>query len=106
MKLSKKKINETMQEFAHLKVQIDKLSEQLEEKEALLKKYMASNQIEELVGDEYKAIYKLIHSNKINVKALKEERPNIYERYLVDNSYMRFTLSVKPKKEVNYGKKS
>ena len=57
-----------------------------------IKTYMTRYNLDELKGDEHKATYKMVSSERLDAKALKEAHPRIAKQYTVDNSYMRLNF--------------
>lgn len=58
-----------------------------------LKTYMTANQLETLTGDEHKATYKDVTSNRLDTTALKKELPEIAARYNRTTTTKRFTFA-------------
>ena len=58
-----------------------------------IKGYMIAEQIETLTGNEHKATYKAVSSNRLDTTALKKELPDIATRYTKTTSTMRFTFA-------------
>lgn len=70
-----------------------------EEDNAKAKKQEASNRIKEIMGDYDKAkclnhtiSWKSVSSERVDTKALKEEQPEIYQKYVKTSKSRRFTL--------------
>lgn len=58
-----------------------------------IKQYMTANDIDTLTGDEHKATYKQVISNRIDSTTLKKELPEIAKRYTKPVTSARFTFN-------------
>lgn len=58
-----------------------------------MKKELGDNDLETLTGLEHKATYKPITSNRLDTKALKLDRPEIYDKYTRETKSNRFNFS-------------
>jgi predicted phage-related endonuclease len=58
-----------------------------------LKSYMMDNKLDTLTGEEHKATYKPVSSDRVDTKALKAELPDIAKRYTKTSTTMRFSFS-------------
>lgn len=85
--------NEVMSEIAKYNRIIDETSEILDGLKDSLKQYMTEQGIEQLIGTEHKATYKSRDKHVIDSKALKEEMPEIAEKYTVNRPYMRLDFT-------------
>ncbi len=70
-----------------------------EEVEAVYNKEWAANKLKELLGEHEigtvenrKVTWKTVNSERVNTKRLKEEKPEIYQMYLENSTYRRFSL--------------
>ena len=70
-----------------------------QEKEAAEKKQEAENKLKDLLGEcevgwagDRKVIWKTVVSRRLNTKLLQAEKPDVYEQYLTESSYRRFTI--------------
>lgn len=61
--------------------------------EAEIKAYMTESGIAELIGDEHKATYKEVISNRFDSTAFKKDHADMYESYKKKSSSMRFTFA-------------
>lgn len=87
------KINEIMQQLAQYQRMQDETSAIIDGLKDQIKAYMTENNLETLTGDEHKAIYKAIESSRLDTKALKNELPEVANRYTITTSTMRFTFA-------------
>lgn len=86
-------INEIMAQLAQynrMKEETDAIIEGLKDQ---LKQYMIENKLDTLTGDEHKAIYKAVESNRLDTKALKADLPDIAAKYTTTTATMRFTFA-------------
>lgn len=86
-------INETMRNLAeYIRIQ-EQAAEQAEALKDLIKEHMKINGLETLQGNEHKAVYKAVSSNRLDASALKKELPEVAKRYTVTTESMRFTFN-------------
>lgn len=76
--------------YMRMKEEIEVIIEGLKD---TVKQYMTENNIDTLTGDEHKAIYKQVTSNRLDSAALKKELPDIAKRYTKPVTSARFTFS-------------
>lgn len=57
-----------------------------------LKAYMTKNGLDTVTGSEHKASYKQVTSTRIDSKALKAARPEIYEQFSKQTTAFRLTF--------------
>lgn len=76
--------------YMRMKEEIETIIEGLKD---TVKQYMTENNIDTLTGDEHKAIYKQVTSNRLDSAALKKELPDIAKRYTKPVTSARFTFS-------------
>lgn len=76
--------------YTRMKEEIETIIEGLKD---TVKQYMTGNNIDTLTGDEHKAIYKQVTSNRLDSAALKKELPDIAKRYTKPVTSARFTFS-------------
>ena len=76
----------------------EKVSQQLKQLETA--KNAAANQLKSYLKDaevgrvgDYKITWKQVYKNSLDQKRLKEEQPDIYEGYIVQNSYRRLSVA-------------
>lgn len=88
-----KEINEIMRNLAEYQRIQEQAAEQVEALKDRLKEHMRAAGIETLQGDEHKAVYKAVTSNRLDTAALKKELPDVAKRYTVTTESMRFTFN-------------
>ena len=86
-------IDETFKALAELKMAQKKLENEADELMGQIKKYMTDNKLTELIGEEHRALYRMVSQSRIDSTKLREEHPRIAKKYTVDNSYMRFNFT-------------
>ena len=58
-----------------------------------LKEYMQENNTDVIIGDEHKAMYKIVSSSRIDTAALKKDLPDIAAAYTKQTETKRFTFA-------------
>lgn len=86
-------INEIMAQLAQYNRMAEETAAIIDGLKDQIKQYMTENELETLTGDEHKAIYKAVESNRVDTKALKAELPEIAARYTTTTTTMRFTFA-------------
>ena len=86
-------INEIMKQLAEYQRIQDETTAIIDGLKDQIKGYMIAEQIETLTGNEHKATYKEVSSNRLDTTALKKELPDIATRYTKTTSTMRFTFA-------------
>ena len=86
-------INGIMQELAQYNRLADETAAIIDGLKDQLKAYMTENHLDTLTGNEHKATYKEVTSDRIDTKALKAELPDIAKRYTKTSASMRFNFS-------------
>lgn len=84
--------NETFKQIASYRNIIEQAKAELETLEQEVKIYMQEQELEELIGTEHKATYKLIRSERLDTKLLKTDRPEIFDKYTKSSETMRFSF--------------
>ena len=86
-------INAIMQELAQYNRLADETAAIIDGLKDQLKAYMTENHLDTLTGNEHKATYKEVTSDRIDTKALKAELPDIAKRYTKTSASMRFNFT-------------
>lgn len=86
-------INETLSAIAQYRLMEEEAKKLREALEAEIKEYMIANALTELVGNEHKATYTEIISNRFDSTAFKRDHADLYEAYKKQSSTMRFTFA-------------
>lgn len=86
-------INEIMKELAQYTRMSEEINATLEGLKDQLKKYMSDNNIDTITGDEHKATYKEVTSNRIDTTALKQQFPEVAKRFTKTTKTKRFSFT-------------
>lgn len=86
-------LNQKIKELRQYKRAVEELQQKIGEIEAELKWEMEFRQTDQLVTDDYKVTWKRVSSTRLDTKALKEERPEIYARYAAPVESRRFVVT-------------
>ena len=86
------KIDKAMERLWELEMQYTALETMITSLEDEIKEYMNKNNLEELEGSEHKVTYKLVVTNRIDTKALKQAEPEIAKQFTVRRETKRFLL--------------
>ena len=86
-------VNEVMKELAQYMRIADETAAIIEGLKDKLKGYMIAEGLDTLAGDEHKASYKDVTTNRIDTKALKHDLPEIAQRYTTGTTTKRFTFA-------------
>ena len=83
-------IMQTIAEYARIAEEAQKI---VDENKELLKTHMTEAGVDTLIGDEHKATYKEVVSNRFDSKAFKADHADMYTAYQKQSSSMRFTFA-------------
>ena len=87
-------INATFKAIAQYKLMEEEAKREREALEAEIKVYMTEHHMTDLVGDEHKATYKEVISNRFDSKAFKAAgHEELYKAFTKPSSSMRFTFA-------------
>lgn len=86
-------INEIMKELAQYTRMAEEIAATVEGLKDQLKKYMSDNNIDTITGDEHKATYKEVTSNRIDTTALKQQFPEVAKRFTKTTKTKRFSFT-------------
>ena len=73
--------------------EMDGLKQEAEAIEAEVKAELEARGVEQVETAHYRVSWKTVTSTRLDAKALRAERPEIYERYAVTGSTKRFTVT-------------
>lgn len=92
--MNKNEINEIMKTIAEYTRMVEEAQKVVDENKELLKAYMTEAEITELIGDEHKATYKEVISNRFDSKAFKAAgHEDLYKAFTKPSASMRFTFA-------------
>ena len=92
--MNKNEINALFKEIAEYRILEAEAKAQREAAEAKAKEIMEAEGIDTLLGDEHKATYKEVISNRFDSKAFKDDGyEDLYKAYQKPSASMRFTFA-------------
>lgn len=91
--MDNKTINSIMQTIAEYARIAEEAQRIVEENKELLKEHMTAEGIDTIIGDEHKATYKEVISNRFDSKAFKADHADMYTAYQKPSTSMRFTFA-------------
>lgn len=86
-------INATFKELAQYKAMRAQADAEIERLEKAIKDHMTESEQDTLIGDEHKATYKPVTSNRFDSKAFKADHGDMYTEYTKSSTSMRFTFA-------------
>ena len=87
-------INEVMKTIAEYTRIAEEAQAVIDANKDILKMYMKEADISELIGDEHKATYKAVTSNRFDSAAFKKAGfADLYEKFTKPSTSMRFTFA-------------
>ena len=87
-----KNIDSTMKELAQYTRIMEEAAATVDSLKDEIKRYMEEHDIDIVTGNEHKATYKAVTSNRIDTVALKKDLPDIASRYTKTTETKRFTF--------------
>lgn len=92
--MDSKAINEAMQTIAEYARIAEEAQRIVDENKEILKAHMTETGVDTLIGDEHKATYKEVVSNRFDSKAFKADGyEDLYKAYQKPSASMRFTFA-------------
>lgn len=92
--MTNKELNEVMKTIAEYARIAEEAQKVVDENKDILKAYMTENSLTELLGDEHKASYKEVVSNRFDSKAFKAAgHEDLYKAFTKPSASMRFTFA-------------
>ena len=85
-----KNIDITMKELAQYTRIMEEASDTVDSLKDEIKRYMEEHETDILIGNEHKATYKAVSSNRIDTAALKKDLPDIAAQYTKTTETKRF----------------
>lgn len=85
-------VNEKIKSLRSYKRAAEELQHNISALEEELKEELERRGVEEIVTADYKVSWKTVSSTRLDTKALKAERPEIYARYAVTSGSKRFLV--------------
>lgn len=90
--MSTNEIHAVIKELKEYKILKDEAEARISELESIIKSEMKSQELDKMVVGEYKCSLATITSNRIDSKALQENRPDIYSMFIKPSTYERLTV--------------
>lgn len=92
--MNRAEINEIMKTIAEYTRMVEEAQKVVDENKEVLKAYMTEQNITELFGDEHKATYKEVVSNRFDSTAFKKAGyADLYKEYQKPSTSMRFNFA-------------
>ena len=88
-----KNIDSTMRELAQYTRIMEEASDTVDGLKDEIKRYMEEHETDILIGNEHKATYKAVSSNRIDTASLKKDLPDIAAQYTKTTETKRFTFT-------------
>ena len=88
-----KNIDSTMKELAQYTRIMEEAAATVDGLKDEIKRYMDEHNTDILTGNEHKATYKTVTSNRIDTASLKKDMPNIAAQYTKTTETKRFTFT-------------
>ena len=88
-----RQINDQLAQLRRYKRETEDLKEKIAAIEAAVKAEMEAREVEEITTENYRVTWKSVTGVRLDAKALKAERPEIYDRYAVATQSRRFLVS-------------
>lgn len=90
--MSTNELHAVIKELKEFKLLKEEAEARIAELENIVKSEMRTQETSKLVVGEYRCSLATVTSNRIDSKALQENRPDIYTAYLKASSYERLTV--------------
>ena len=90
--MSSNELERKGQELKELLAEIDELTEQAESLKDEIKRHMTEQELDEVRGKGWKAFYKPVTSERLDVKAVKEHAPATYDKFVKYTTGYRFII--------------
>lgn len=86
-------LDEKLAQFRRCRHAMDTLKQEAAAIEAEVKAELEARGVEQAETPHYRVAWKTVTSTRLDTKALKEERPEIYARYASETTTKRFTVT-------------
>lgn len=90
--MSNNEMHAIIKELKEFKILRDEAEARIAELETIIKSEMKSQELDKMVVGEYKCSLAMVTSNRIDSKALQENRPDIYSIFVKPSTYERLTI--------------
>lgn len=85
-------LHSVIKELKEFKLLKEEAEARITELENIIKSEMKSQELDKMNVGEYKCSLKMVTSNRIDSKALQENRPDIYSIFVKPSTYERLTI--------------
>lgn len=90
--MSNNEMHAIIKELKEFKLLKEEAEARIAELETIIKSEMKSQELDKMVVGEYKCSLAMVTSNRIDSKALQENRPDIYSIFVNPSTYERLTI--------------
>ncbi len=90
--MSTNEMHAVIKELKEYKLLREEAEARISELESIIKDEMKSQELNKMVVGEYKCSLATITSERVDSKALKENRPDIYSMFIKPSTYERLTV--------------
>ncbi len=90
--MSNNEMHAIIKELKEFKLLREEADARISELESIIKDEMKSQELNKMVVGEYKCSLATITSERVDSKALKENRPDIYSLFIKPSTYERLTV--------------
>lgn len=90
--MSNNEMHAIIKELKEFKLLKEEAEARITELETIIKSEMKSQELDKMVVGEYKCSLAMVTSNRIDSKALQENRPDIYSIFVKPSTYERLTI--------------
>ncbi len=90
--MSNNEMHAVIKELKEYKLLREEAEARISELESIIKDEMKSKELNKMVVGEYKCRLATITSERVDSKALKENRPDIYSMFIKPSTYERLTV--------------
>ncbi len=91
--MTDEELNETLRALRRARRAADEAREQAGALEDVVKAELEARGVDQITTGDYRVTWKAVTSRRLDAKALKAERPEIYERYAVQTESRRFVIT-------------
>ena len=86
-------MDEKLARLRRCRREMDTLKQEAEASETEVKAELEARGVEQVETAHYKVSWKAVSSTRLDTKALKAERPELYQRYAVSSTTKRFSVT-------------
>ena len=91
--MTDEELNETLRALRRARRAADEAREQAGALEDVVKAELEARGVDQITTGDYRVTWKAVTRRRLEAKALKAERPEIYERYAVQTESWRFVIT-------------